>query len=1105
MAIKINFDASKNPEQSTFILARRNGHMIGQLDAKHIIIVDSLRDVSEIKFDVYKPTWKPNNEYEQQKLDYLLNIWDNLVDFKLVYCPEFNMWFETKVTLNESDSTDKNVSCTQLGIAELSNIKLYNIEINTETDISRPEYEKPSVLYREDDPKSSILHRIFEKAPHYKIIHVDSTIANIQRTFSFDGVSLYDACHSIEEEIGCIFIYHSNSDENGNIQRTVSVYDMESNCLDCNHRGEFTDKCPKCNSTNILTGYGEDTTIFVTSDTLADSLQYSTDTDSVKNCFKLTAGDDLMTATIRNCNPNGSDYIWHISSDTKSDMSNDLVTRLDNYDKDYDYYQKEYVAELNEESLSQYNELVSKYVQYNDELKTISSPVTGYPNLMNAYYNTLDLAMFLEHELMPDATLEDTTASDQAALLTSTTLSPISVTDVSTISLATADSNVLAMAKVLIDSRYQVKVNSSSLDKQTWTGDFVITNYSNEDDTAISETITITIDDDYENYVRQKLDKALHKSDVEDKSIVGLFKKEYEDFCNELKKYCLNRLTSFQNACQTCLDILVEQGVADKSTWANSNPNLYEELYVPYYDKLQAIESEMKVREDELIIIVGKRDENDKIEIYGLQNYIIEIKNMIQDKLDFEKYLGETLWLEFCAYRREDEYTNDNYISDGLDNAELFQRALEFIEVAQKEIYKSSEWQHSITTTLKNLLVIEKFQPLVQYFNVGNWIRVEIDGTIYKLRLLSYEVDYDKLSDIQVTFSDVLKLADGMSDVDSVLEQAASISKSYDTVKRQAKQGESSSAWLNNWVNKGLSLTHMKIVNSADNQNITWDSHGILCRRYIPETDSYDDRMSKIINDGIYMTDDAWRSSRAAIGRFMYYDPVDGKQKESYGVIANTLIGNLMLSEKVGVYNEDATIMLDNNGITLTTNNLEDTSKITSFTIQKEMKDENNETTLLPMFYVDSNGDLVLNGSLKVSSNINEEITSLDDICDDTRLTDKVTTIVDAQLDPVYQTIDDRYNSVMDEASKQLNDYKAEVGQYMEFDEDGLTLGASNSAFKTVIDNQRLAFKENDSTVAYISNSQLNILNAIIRNSLVLGKFFFSPRSDGGVSVTWQD
>ena len=91
MAIKINFDASKNPEQSTFILARRNGRMIGQLDAKHIIIVDSLRDVSEIKFDVYKPTWKPNDESEQQKLDYLLNIWDNLVDFKLVYCPEFNM------------------------------------------------------------------------------------------------------------------------------------------------------------------------------------------------------------------------------------------------------------------------------------------------------------------------------------------------------------------------------------------------------------------------------------------------------------------------------------------------------------------------------------------------------------------------------------------------------------------------------------------------------------------------------------------------------------------------------------------------------------------------------------------------------------------------------------------------------------------------------------------------------------------------------------------------------------------------------------------------------------------------------------------------------
>ena len=171
-----------------------------------------------------------------------------------------------------------------------------------------------------------------EKAPHYTVIHVDETIANIQRTFSFDGISIYDAFQDISKEINCLFVLNSNSDENGKIQRTISVYDLNSNCIDCGYRGEYIDVCPECGGVNIVEGYGEDTTIFITSDKLADNIQLTTDSGSVKNCFKLEAGDDLMTATIRNCNPNGTDYIWYISDSMKDDMSDDLVDKLNNYD-----------------------------------------------------------------------------------------------------------------------------------------------------------------------------------------------------------------------------------------------------------------------------------------------------------------------------------------------------------------------------------------------------------------------------------------------------------------------------------------------------------------------------------------------------------------------------------------------------------------------------------------------------------------------------------------------------------------------------------------------------------------------------------------------------
>lgn len=85
----------------------------------------------------------------------------------------------------------------------------------------------------------------------------------------------------------CIFIFDSASADDGGIDRTISVYDLESYCIDCGERGSFIDACSECGSTNIEHGYGEDTTIFVSTDALADSITYETDTGSVKNCFKL--------------------------------------------------------------------------------------------------------------------------------------------------------------------------------------------------------------------------------------------------------------------------------------------------------------------------------------------------------------------------------------------------------------------------------------------------------------------------------------------------------------------------------------------------------------------------------------------------------------------------------------------------------------------------------------------------------------------------------------------------------------------------------------------------------------------------------------------------
>ena len=1222
MAIRIKFDSAHNAEQPTFVLATRNGRLIGKLPITNLQFEDSLNSYSTARFDVNKAdiqdigdtneivhisgfdlyaavgntdstfklgqvsenklseltvyfgnTEKITNQvirikkdstdtkYKELHLkisDSLLTIsdleensiitidedgyvyfhnagnygyttddyikvefsfdvstttssnglWEQIKDFKLVWVREWNSWFELKVDTTDDGAITKSIDATSLGESELSQINLYNYEINTESDIEREDYT-PTVLFNETKPEASLLNRILEKAPHYSVAHVDISIANIQRTFTFDGKSIYDALQEIGEEINCLFKIKCYSDGDGKITREISAYDLEAYCLDCGHRGEFVGVCDECGSKNILTGYGEDTTIFISSENLANDISFTTDTGSVKNCFKLEAGDDLMTATIANCNPNGSPYLWYISDEVKSDMTSDLVSKLNAYDADYNYYQNEYVIAVDENLLTKYNTLVDKYSVYSSDYSHIPATIVGYPNLMKEYYNTIDFYLFLNNTLMPSVEISRTTAGLEAAKLNTLNLSPVAVQDITKFSLSTATNAVLQMAKTIVDSRYQVKVKESLLDEVTWVGSFTVTNYSDEEDTYTTNPVSVRITDDYEKFVKQKIDKVLSKQSEEITDVVSLFKLDSDGFATELKRYCLSRLSAFQECCQSCIDILIEQGIADKETWAKQNPDMYTELYVPYYTKLGLITDEMKTREDEISVLIGTYDLDGDLSSDGIQTILLSEQEKIQDILNFEKYLGDKLWLEFVAYRREDTYSNSNYISDGLDNAELFENALEFIDVAEKDIYKSATLQHTITADLKNLLVIEDFSPIIDYFEVGNWLRIRIDNQIYQLRLVDYTIDFENPDNLSVTFSDVRKFDPDriFNETRSTLAQAQSMASSYSSVSRQASKGEKSNNQLNAWVDKGLALTKMKIIDNADNQNITWDSHGILCTEYLPITDTYDDKQLKIINKGLYLTDDNWLTSRAGIGNFAFYNPMTGKMEEAYGVIADTLVGNLILSEKVGIYNTMNSIVMDENGLTITTDATSDGANNMALTVQKKTLNSDGNEVVTPVMYLDGDGNLVMTGSLKIQAGEDTSVNTLNDLCDTTRFNGQISEMVHAEASSIYASVDERYQSIINDATNQLNDYKADIGQYMQFNDDGLTLGATSSEFKTVIDNQGIYFKQSDTTVAYVNNSQLHIPNAVIENALLLGNFFFSPHSngDGGVSLTWQD
>lgn len=971
----IEISPDGQPITPDLVLSYRGGTKQGIIhNVQSLTNANALVETAEISFDVYK------------KIDGVeCQLWDDLRDFRLVYIPHldtstFNPWYELSVEVDENDCTIKHCQGVHLQEAELGQLTLNGVEINTEDDIARDDYS-PTIIYDPKNPEASALDRILkDKASHYTIVHVDSSIANLQRTFSWDGSSIKDAFDDIANEVECLFKYGEYTNNDGKIHRTISVYDLNDRCMECGERGSFTTKvCPKCGSANINYGYGTDSGIFLSHENFAGDITYSSNKDSVKNCFRLVAGDDLMTATIRNINPSGSQYIWYLSDSVRADMSQALQDKLKAYDTEYESYSTKKQIDIPSTVIADYNALINKYKLYDDTLTNVKYPIIGYSALTDVYYSALNFYSLLKTTLAPASEHgEKTTAAKELAKLTTSSLSPLGIQNAEISSSATVTSAVQNYAKVFIDtSLYRITAKCNIYEAKVWKGTITLTGYSNDDDTATSAELTVYVSDATPDFIKCQIEKAMKKNEVDATGTVALFKKSESDFKQALSFYSVDNLNILASIARGCLDILIQQGVADPEN------ELYSSMYLPYYNRSVWIQDELREREAEVLKLRGTRSNPD-----GVLDYIEKQRQTIANKLDLRSYLGEALWVEFCSFRRDDTYQNDNFISDGLSDTELIAQAKEFIKNAEREIVKSATLQHTISCNLNNFLLVKEqdveespvpivtldgihiithdqlylvkgnatFSPLLVNFEVGNWVHIEIDGVVYKLRLTSYKIDYDNLDKLDVEFSDVTYGLDYMSDTQSILAQAQSMATSYSMVQHQANKGNNANKQIMDMVENGLNLTNKRIVNAADNQNMVVDESGLLMREKNEFGDDYSAEQTKIINHGFYYTNDGWKTVKTGLGKYIYYDPETGTYKEDYGIIAHKIVGNIILGNELGIYNTSGSVKIDQNGMTITAD-AADTNK-DLFTLQRK----NEDGSYTKYVYVDDDGNIKING-----------------------------------------------------------------------------------------------------------------------------------------------
>lgn len=341
--------------------------------------------------------------------------------------------------------------------------------------------------------------------------------------------------------------------------------------------------------------------------------------------------------------------------------------------------------------------------------------------------------------------------------------------------------------------------------------------------------------------------------------------------------YGINLLKEKEQCYLDIQEIHVSAGYAEKD-----NENY--PRYLENYEKLIEIQKQLK------------EEEAKAAELQSQLDAVNEKMAVITNALKLENNFTSEQIIRLNSFIREDEYTDSNFVVTALDDDKsAMETKRQLMEAAQKELRKISQPQLSFSMNMANILAIPAFEPILNDFEVGNCVAVEIRPSyVVKTQILEVQINFDDMSDFAVTFGNLTSLYSQIDIHAALLSQAVTAGKAVAESGSYWKKGADTANSINNRIDRGL-IDANTSIKSTENQAISWDSHGFHLRKYSNEakTEFYDDQIW-MNNEKIVFTDDNWRTAKMAIGKFN-----DSELGEVYGIIAPNIVGTLLAGENL--------------------------------------------------------------------------------------------------------------------------------------------------------------------------------------------------------------
>ncbi len=202
-----------------------------------------------------------------------------------------------------------------------------------------------------------------------------------------------------------------------------------------------------------------------------------------------------------------------------------------------------------------------------------------------------------------------------------------------------------------------------------------------------------------------------------------------------------------------------------------------------------------------------------------------------------------------------------------------------------------------------NFLVLDEFYEFAQNFKIGDKIYLHLPDGVISPVVIGASIDFDDPSAFSIEFSDSYTTNDKSFSLESLLDKAVSMGHNLDLQQYNYSSFVNSGAntSVKQFMDSAIDTMKNNIISGTGNE-ITIDQTGIRARK--SENGTYSDKQLWISNNSIMLTKDAWDHAEVGIGEFKDNSPGAASGATVYGIAAPLLVGRILTGNNLIIESE---------------------------------------------------------------------------------------------------------------------------------------------------------------------------------------------------------